>query len=84
MQMQTLGLEAFLPATGTVPKRKVGRPKGAKGRVLQEARALGVHHFAFVRSSLLGLDLAEAFNDVKLYEQGKKQLKSAKDLLNEF
>jgi hypothetical protein len=29
-------------------------------------------------------DLAEAFNDVKLYEQGKKQLKSAKDLLNEF
>jgi hypothetical protein len=30
--------------------------------VLQEARNLGVHHFAFVRSSLLGLDLAEAFN----------------------
>lgn len=25
--------------------------------------------------------LAEAFNDVKLYEQGKKKLKSAKDLL---
>ena len=25
-------------------------------------------------------DLAEAFNDVKLYEQGKKKLKSAKDL----
>ena len=29
-------------------------------------------------------DLAEAFNDVKLFEQGKKQLKSAKDLLNEL
>jgi hypothetical protein len=28
--------------------------------------------------------LADAFNDVKLYEQGKKKLKSAKDLLNEF
>lgn len=28
--------------------------------------------------------LTEAFNDVKLYEQGKKKLKSAKDLLNEF
>lgn len=27
-------------------------------------------------------DLAEAFNDVKLYEQGKKKLKSAQDLLN--
>lgn len=29
-------------------------------------------------------DLVEAFNDVKLYEQGKKKLKSAKDLLNEL
>lgn len=29
-------------------------------------------------------DLAEAFNDVKLYEQGKKKLKSAKELLNEL
>ncbi len=29
-------------------------------------------------------DLAQAFHDVKLYEQGKKQLKSAKDLLNEL
>jgi hypothetical protein len=29
-------------------------------------------------------DLADAFNDVKLYEQGKKKLKTAKDLLNEL
>lgn len=29
-------------------------------------------------------DLAEAFNDVKLYEDGKKQLKSAKDLLDKL
>lgn len=29
-------------------------------------------------------DLADAFNEVKLYEQGKKKLKSAKELLNEF
>jgi site-specific recombinase XerD len=29
--------------------------------VVQDPRALGVHHFAFVRSSLLGLDLADAF-----------------------
>ena len=41
--------------------RKPGRPKGAKGKVFQEVRSLGVHHFAFVRSSLLGLDLAQAF-----------------------
>ncbi len=29
-------------------------------------------------------ELAEAFNDVKLYEQGKKKLKLAKELLNEL
>nr|WP_295768060.1 tyrosine-type recombinase/integrase [Rhodoferax sp.] len=45
-----------------VVKRKPGRPLGAKAQVLQEARSLGVHHFAFVRSSLLGLDLADAFS----------------------
>ena len=34
--------------------------------------------------SQLIADLADAFNDVKLFEQGKKKLKSAKDLLNEL
>ena len=29
-------------------------------------------------------NLTEAFNDVKLYEEGKKQLKSVKDLLDEL
>lgn len=29
-------------------------------------------------------DLIEAFNDVKLHQEGKKQLKSAKDLLDEL
>ena len=29
-------------------------------------------------------DLSDAFNDVKLYEQGRKKLKSAKDLLNDL
>ena len=29
-------------------------------------------------------DLADSFNDVMLFEQGKKKLKSAKDLLNEI
>lgn len=36
------------------------------------------------RKSQFITDLAEAFDDVKLYEQGKKKLKSAKDLLNEL
>lgn len=29
-------------------------------------------------------DLAEAFEDVRLYSQGKKKLKNAKDFLNEL
>ena len=29
--------------------------------MVRDARALGIHHFAFVRSSLLGLDLADSF-----------------------
>lgn len=29
-------------------------------------------------------NLVEAFNDIKLHEDGEKQLKSAKDLLNEL
>jgi hypothetical protein len=36
------------------------------------------------QKSQLISDLSEAFNDVKLYEEGKKNLKSAKDLLNEL
>ena len=29
-------------------------------------------------------ELVQSFNDVKLYEEGKKQLKSAKGMLNEL
>jgi len=36
------------------------------------------------RKSQFITDLSDAFNDVKLFEQGKKKLKSAKDLLNEI
>ena len=43
------------------PARLLGRPPGARAQVVRDARALGIHHFAFVRSSLLGLDLADSF-----------------------
>ena len=49
------------PLFHSAPAKNAGRPKGSKARVVQEVRALGVHHFAFVRSSLLGLDLADSF-----------------------
>lgn len=32
----------------------------------------------------MAIDLADAFNDVKLHQQGKIKLKSAKDLIHEL
>lgn len=49
------------PLALSSPVRRPGRPRGAKATVFENPRALGVHHFAFVRSSLLGLDLASSF-----------------------
>lgn len=40
--------------------RIAGRPKGSTG-FLQNARALGLNHFAFLRASLLRTTLAEVF-----------------------
>ena len=50
------------PLFHRAPDRKRGRPVGAKASVVRDARSLGVHHFSFVRSSLLGLDLRESFS----------------------
>ena len=47
--------------TAAPPARR-GRPPGAKAAVVLDPRALGIHHFAFVRASLLGLDLRASFN----------------------
>jgi len=49
------------PLFHQAPSRKPGRPFGSKAQVVRDARSLGIHHFAFVRSSLLGLDLRDAF-----------------------
>jgi hypothetical protein len=57
--LESLAAHPLFHSTPT--PRKPGRPKGSTAKVLQDAHALGVHHFAFVRSSLLGLDLADSF-----------------------
>ena len=61
MDFQSQSFAAPLFHSDPTPRRKPGRPPGSKAQVVQDARALGVHHFAFVRSSILGLDLAESF-----------------------
>ncbi|MEK8052950.1 phage integrase family protein [Ideonella sp. DXS22W] len=47
--------------TGLIQRRPRGRPPGARTRVLRHDGALGVHHFAFLRSWFLGLDLRHAW-----------------------
>ncbi|MDE2434393.1 MAG: hypothetical protein KGN37_16275 [Burkholderiales bacterium] len=72
----------------TVPaKRGRGRPAGSKNRLIADDRVLGVHHFAFLRSWLLGLDLrwawnryiafSEASNDVRHMAHRRKELLAA-------
>lgn len=68
-------------------KRGRGRPAGSKNRLIAHDRVLGVHHFAFLRSWLLGLDLrwawdryiafSEASNDVRHMEHRRKELLAA-------
>ena len=61
--------------SGLTTRRKAGRPKGSKAQVVQDARALGVHHFAFVRSSILGLDLAESFQRYMAWAESTTDLR---------
>ncbi|MES1265481.1 MAG: phage integrase family protein, partial [Variovorax sp.] len=41
---------------------RAGRPKGARSAVLASARALGIHHFAFLRATFVGIDTRAAFD----------------------
>ena len=47
-------------ASGAAPRRP-GRPLGARSAVFADARALGIHHFAFLHAALIGIDLRVAF-----------------------
>lgn len=55
-----IGVKLIL-ADVTTPRRPPGRPKGALGRVIAPSRRLGVHHFAFLRAGIVGVDPADAF-----------------------
>ena len=61
--MTAFNSDSFAPLFHVAPPApRRGRPPGSKAVVVQDARSLGVHHFAFLRASLLGVDLREAFN----------------------
>ena len=42
-------------------RRAPGRPQGRTGEVVSRSRHLGIHHFAFLRSCLVGIDPRAAF-----------------------
>ncbi len=75
MDFQSQSFAAPLFHSALTPRRKAGRPKGAKAQVVQDARALGVHHFAFVRSSILGLDLAASFERYMAWSESTTDLR---------
>ena len=69
------GLEATSVGIAAPPRRPPGRPKGALGRVLALSRNLGVHHFAFLRASLVGVDLAAAFKRYLVWGETSSDLR---------
>lgn len=56
------GFSSIDPLFHSAEPRRRGRPPGSKSRVIKDPRSLGLHHFAFVRSALLGLDLRQSFD----------------------
>jgi site-specific recombinase XerD len=55
--------------------RRRGRPPGSKASVIRDPRALGTHHFSFVRSCLLGLDLAASFERYVAWSEATTDLR---------
>ncbi len=68
------------------PRRR-GRPPGARTQLLAQARALGLHHFAFLRAALLGVDLPDAFERYLAWSESTTDLRHVQhrrgELLNE-
>lgn len=56
------------------PKRR-GRPPKAQTAVLRQDRALGVHHFAFLRAWLQGLDLKAAWRRYLAFGEASDDLR---------
>lgn len=57
------------------PARRRGRPAGATSRILTGADTLGVHHFAFLRAWLQGLDLRWAWDRYVAFSETKADLR---------
>lgn len=55
--------------------RRAGRPRGARSAVLAHARALGIHHFAFLRAALIGVDLRAAFERYLAWSETNSDLR---------
>ncbi len=73
------------PVSLTLPKRRGrGRPPGTKAVVVRDVRALGVHHFAFVRASIYGLDLRDSFTRYLEWSEANSDLRHIEHLRGEL
>jgi hypothetical protein len=77
--ISTLSLSSTLCNQPETPsgKRGRGRPRGATSRVVRHDRRLGIHHFAYVRAGLLGLDLRAAFDRYLAWADSTTDLRHA-------
>lgn len=65
------------PLCSNPPPRRRGRPALAKTKVVRDERALGLHHFAFLRSVILGLDLRDSFDRYLAWSEPLSDLRIA-------
>ncbi len=68
-------MSSIEPLFHSAPPRRPGRPPGARTALLASARSLGIHHFAFLRSTLLGLEPKAAFEHYLAWSEATTDLR---------
>ena len=54
-------MSTVAPLFHAAPPKRMGRPRGARAAIVASSRALGIHHFSFLRATLVGVDARAAF-----------------------
>ncbi len=68
-------MSSIEPLFHSAPPRRRGRPPGARTALLAQARSLGIHHFAFLRATLLGLEPRAEFDRYLAWSEATTDLR---------
>ena len=60
--------------------KRRGRPVGAKSAVVRDNRHIGLHHFAFLRSCLVGLDMRQSYQRYLEWSESSSDLRHIEHL----